>query len=109
MNHYFRQVLLQVLLPIAMTLNLELRCSGVENGEIYGTSETREINFTIASFAAMVVQSTGCDEQNESMGIIKNERDKFHYREFCSKWSLAVWSSHTRVGCEKQNESMGNH
>ena len=24
----------------------------VENGEIYGTSETREINFTIASFAA---------------------------------------------------------
>ena len=52
MNHYFRQVLLQVLLLIAMTLNLELRCSGVENGEIYGTSETREINFTIASFAA---------------------------------------------------------
>ena len=36
-----------------------------------------------------------------------NERDKFHYREFCSKWSLVVWSSHTRVGCDKQNESMG--
>ena len=67
-----------------MTLNSELRCSAVENGEIYGISY---INFTIASFAAMVVQSTGCDEQNESMGIIKNERDKFHYREFCSKWS----------------------
>ena len=36
-----------------------------------------------------------------------NERDKFHYREFCSKWSLAVWNSHTRAGCDEQNESMG--
>ena len=32
-----------------MTLNLEPRCSAVENGEIYGISD---INFTIASFAA---------------------------------------------------------
>ena len=35
-----------------MIQNSVLRLHAVENGEIYGTSETREINFTIASFAA---------------------------------------------------------
>ena len=43
------QILLQVLLLIAMIQNSVLRCSAVENGEIYGISD---INFTIASFAA---------------------------------------------------------
>ena len=117
------QVPLQVLLQIAMTLNLELRYIAVENGEIYGISD---INFTIASFAAngrslcgVVTPERVAMSKTSQWGLSKTREINFTIASFAANGHakhslpsvgkptapLGQRSSLCRVGCDKQNET----